>query len=71
MAAEKTSSTQLDRMAEVLRRSEGTCAVTLVLAMKDGAEAFLTLGKDFRVEVSDDVLSGLEKIFGEQVAELR
>ncbi|MBN9161823.1 MAG: DNA polymerase III subunit alpha, partial [Myxococcales bacterium] len=71
LLAEKTTTAQLDKMAEVLRRSEGTCPVSLVFAMKDGAEAFLTLGKDFRVEVSDEVLSGLEKIFGEQVAELR
>ena len=71
LLAEKTTTAQLDKMAEVLRRSEGTCPVSLVFAMKDGAEAFLTLGKEFRVEVSDEVLSGLEKIFGEQVAELR
>ncbi|MBX3261419.1 MAG: DNA polymerase III subunit alpha [Labilithrix sp.] len=71
LLAEKTTPAQLDKMAEILGRSEGTCPVTLVFAMKDGAEAFLTLGKDFRVEVSDEVLSGLEKIFGEQVAELR
>ncbi|MBX3202884.1 MAG: DNA polymerase III subunit alpha, partial [Labilithrix sp.] len=71
LLAEKTTPAQLDRMAEILGRSEGTCPVTLVFAMKDGAEAFLALGRDFRVEVSDEVLSGLEKIFGEQVAELR
>ena len=58
-------------MADVLGRSEGTCPVTLVPTMNDGAEAILALGKAFRVEVSDEVLSGLEKIFGEQVAELR
>jgi DNA polymerase-3 subunit alpha len=71
LPVEKTTTAQLDRMAQVLGRSEGACPVTLVLAMKDGAEALLQLGKDFRVEVSDEVLSGLEKIFGEQVAELR
>ena len=43
------------------RSSNGNCPVTLVLAMKDGAEAFLSLGKEFRVEVSDEVLSGLEQ----------
>jgi DNA polymerase-3 subunit alpha len=69
--ADRTTLSQLDRMAGVLARSEGRCPVTLVLTMKDGAEAVLALGKDFRVEVSDEVLSGLEKIFGEQVAELR
>ena len=68
---DRTSPGQLEKMAEVLARSSGTCPVTLVLAMKDGAEAFLSLGKGFRVEVSDEVLSGLERVFGEQVAELR
>ena len=58
-------------MAEVLGRSSGNVPVSLVVAMKDGAEAFLSLGNAFRVEVGDEVLSGLEKIFGEQVAELR
>ncbi|MFO0736285.1 MAG: DNA polymerase III subunit alpha [Labilithrix sp.] len=71
LPVEKTSTAQLDQMAQVLGKSEGGVPVTLVLAMKDGAEALLQLGKGFRVEVSDEVLSGLEKIFGEQVAELR
>jgi DNA polymerase-3 subunit alpha len=68
---ERTTERHLTRMAEVLARSNGNCPVALVLAMKDGAEAFLSLGKNYRVEVSDEVLSGLERIFGEQVAELR
>jgi DNA polymerase-3 subunit alpha len=71
LRAERTTEDHFRKMAEVLARSNGNCPVALVLAMKDGAEAFLTLGKTFRVEVSDDVLSGLERIFGEQVAELR
>jgi DNA polymerase-3 subunit alpha len=71
LAADQTSRVQLQQMADVLSRSGGSCPVTLVLTMRDGAEAILSLGKGFRVEVSDEVLSGLEKIFGEQVAELR
>jgi DNA polymerase-3 subunit alpha len=71
LLVDKTTPAQLDKMAEVLGRSDGNIPVALVLAMKDGAEAFLSLGPGFRVEVSDEVLSGLEKIFGEQVAELR
>ena len=71
LRAERTTEAHLKRMAEVLARSNGNCPVALVLAMQDGAEAFLSLGKQFRVEVSDEVLSGLERIFGEQVAELR
>jgi DNA polymerase-3 subunit alpha len=71
LSEERHNAQQLEKMAEVLARSNGNCPVGLVLAMKDGAEAFLSLGKNYRVEVSDEVLSGLERIFGEQVAELR
>ena len=71
LLAEKTTTAQLDKMAEVLSKSAGKCPVTLVFAMKDGAEAYLQLGHQYRVEVSDEMLSGLEKVFGEQVAELR
>ena len=71
LRADRIDQQHLTKMADVLGRSTGNCPVTLVLAMKDGAEAFLALGKAFRVEVSDEVLSGLERIFGEQVAELR
>ena len=71
LPADKTTPAQLDRMADVLGKSDGTCPVTLVLALNNGAEAIVGLGKGYRVEVSDEVLSGLEKIFGEQVAELR
>ena len=71
LRADRIDEQHLEKMAEVLGRSTGNVPVTLVLAMKDGAEAFLSLGKGFRVEVSDEVLSGLERVFGEQVAELR
>ena len=71
LPADKTTPAQLDKMADVLGKSDGTCPVTLVLALSNGAEAIVALGKGYRVEVSDEVLSGLEKIFGEQVAELR
>jgi DNA polymerase III subunit alpha len=67
----RTTKQDLARMAEVLGRSGGACPVTLHLSLPDGAEAVLSLGKDFRVEVSDTVLAGLERVFGEQVAELR
>jgi DNA polymerase III subunit alpha len=71
LSADGTRPEHLEKMAGVLARSQGQCPVTLVLAMPDGAEAVLSLGKTWRIEPSDDVLSGLEKIFGEQVAELR
>jgi DNA polymerase-3 subunit alpha len=65
----------LVRMADVLAlgnaEGKGDCPVTLYLGMPDGAEAVLSLGKGFRVEVTDPLLAGLERVFGEQVAELR
>jgi hypothetical protein len=45
--------------------------VALCVSFADGAEAVLTLGEGWRVDVGDALLSGLERIFGEQVAELR
>jgi DNA polymerase-3 subunit alpha len=71
LVADRTTTSDLDRMAEVLRRSEGKCPVSLAFTTKEGAEALLALGPDYRVEVGDELLSSLEKIFGEQVAELR
>jgi DNA polymerase-3 subunit alpha len=62
---------ELTRMADVLSGSPGDTPVSVVIQLHDGAEAVLALGKRFRVEVGDTVLSGLERIFGEQVAELR
>jgi DNA polymerase-3 subunit alpha len=62
---------ELRRMAEVLTSAPGETQVTLTMGLEDGSEAMLALGKRFRVEVGDAVLSGLERVFGEQVAELR
>ncbi len=62
---------ELRRMAEVLSSAPGDTQVTLTMGLEDGSEAMLALGKRFRVEVGDAVLSGLERVFGEQVAELR
>jgi DNA polymerase-3 subunit alpha len=62
---------QLQKMRDVLASWPGACPVSLQLVMPDGAEALIALGKDCRVEVGDQVLAGLERIFGEQVAELR
>ncbi|MCL2777994.1 MAG: DNA polymerase III subunit alpha [Polyangiaceae bacterium] len=71
LRAEATHDDDLRKMAEVLAKSKGACPITLTFKMSDGAEAVLGLGQNFRVEVSDELLSGLERIFGAQVAELR
>ena len=69
--ARKTTEADLRKMVTVLGSSKGACPVTLYLSLPDQAEAVLALGRDFRVDVSDVVLAGLERVFGEQVAELR
>ncbi len=71
LAAAEVRRPQLEAMRDVLRGARGECPVSLHLALPDGAEAVLSLGGDYRVEVGDAVLSGLERVFGAPVAELR
>jgi hypothetical protein len=54
-----------------LSLTKGQCPVALIVSFSDGAEALLMLGDAWRVDVGDPLLSGLERVFGEQVAELR
>jgi DNA polymerase-3 subunit alpha len=61
----------LQRLADHLASCKGACPVTLTLTLDDGAEVQLSLGQQFRVEASDKMLSGLERLFGQNVAELR
>ena len=69
--AERVGSTELASLARVMSGAKGNCPVALYLSFPDGAEAVLTLGETWRVDVGDSLLSGIERIFGEQVAELR
>jgi DNA polymerase-3 subunit alpha len=69
--AERTRASDLTSLARVLSAAKGTCPVALHVSFADGAEAVLTLGDGWRVDVGDALLSGIERIFGEQVAELR
>jgi DNA polymerase-3 subunit alpha len=71
IAHERARSESLQKLAELLRTCRGGCPVTLTLSLDDGAEVQLSLGPEFRVEASDPMLAGLEKLFGERVAELR
>jgi hypothetical protein len=43
----------------------------MYVSFADGAEVQLALGDAWRVDVGDALLSGIERIFGEQVAELK
>jgi DNA polymerase-3 subunit alpha len=69
--AERTRPADLASLARVLSSAKGSCPVALYVAFDGGAEAVLTLGEAWRVDVGDALLSGIERIFGEQVAELR
>jgi DNA polymerase-3 subunit alpha len=69
--AEQTRPSDLQSLAKVLSDAKGTCPVALYVSFVDGAEAVLTLGEGWRVDVGDGLFSGIERIFGEQVAELR
>lgn len=69
LAAEQTSRERLAQLADLLAGSPGSCPVVLVLALPDGAEAVLDL-LDKRVTPNEAVLAGLERMFGDTVAEL-
>jgi DNA polymerase-3 subunit alpha len=71
LRAERTSPSHLASLARVLNTAKGTIPVALYLSFGDGAEAVLSLGDAWRVDVGDKLLSGIERVFGEQVAELR
>ena len=71
LSASQVQRGQLEKVRDVLRSARGECPVSLYLTLPDGAEALFAFGSEFRVEVGDPVLSGLERIFGAQVAELR
>ncbi len=71
LRAEGTRPADLASLARVMATAKGPCPVALHLSFVDGAEAILSLGEAWRVDVGDTLLSGIERIFGEQVAELR
>ncbi|MBX3128735.1 MAG: DNA polymerase III subunit alpha [Polyangiaceae bacterium] len=70
LPAERAVAPQLERLMQVLQASPGPCPVEVILALPGGAEAILALDRT-RVSPTDQVLSGLERVFGDTVAELR
>jgi DNA polymerase-3 subunit alpha len=69
--ADRTRAADLAGLARVLSAARGSVPVALHVTFEGGAEAVLALGDGWRVDVGDALLSGIERIFGEQVAELR
>ncbi|MCA9599582.1 MAG: DNA polymerase III subunit alpha [Myxococcales bacterium] len=70
LSSERAARSELEKLRALLEDSPGSCPVELVLSLPDGAEAILALDET-RVTPSDRVLSGLERMFGDTVAELR
>jgi DNA polymerase-3 subunit alpha len=70
LEAERTARQDLVALRDLLSTAPGPCPVELVLSLPDGAEAVMAL-EGTRVTPSDAVLSGLERMFGSTVAELR
>ncbi|HVW30669.1 MAG TPA: DNA polymerase III subunit alpha [Polyangiaceae bacterium] len=68
--ATETGPEQLESLKSLLADSPGACPVDLVLALPEGARAVLTI-EGARVDPSDTMLSGLERLFGGTVTELR
>jgi DNA polymerase-3 subunit alpha len=71
LAAERTRPDHLKGLRDVLVKSPGNCPVNVVIELADGAQAILSLGASIKVAPSDAMLAGLERLFGENVAELR
>jgi DNA polymerase-3 subunit alpha len=63
-------SQRFDQLKQLFERHTGHCPVDLVLSLPNGAQAQLVLD-GVKVQASDAVLSGLERLFGGYVAELR
>jgi DNA polymerase-3 subunit alpha len=68
--ANDTKAEQFEGLKSLLAESPGACSVDLLLDLPEGARAVLTI-EGARVDPSDAMLSGLERLFGSSVAELR
>jgi DNA polymerase-3 subunit alpha len=70
LRAANAGTARLTALREVLDESQGACPVEVVIVLDDGTEAVLAL-EGTRVMPNDAMLSALERVFGEPVAELR
>jgi DNA polymerase-3 subunit alpha len=70
LRADRVGRAELGELEALLARSPGACSVELLIQLPDGAEACLACDQH-KVEPSDALLGGLERVFGEAVAELR
>lgn len=68
LKADTTSTARLEELGAVLRASAGGCPVDVQLELGGGAQAVLALRRG--VTPSDTLLSQLERVFGDTIAEL-
>jgi DNA polymerase-3 subunit alpha len=71
LAAERTRPDHLRGLRELLERSPGSCPVSVIIELEGGAQAVLAVNHGIKVAASDAMLAGLERLFGDNVAELR
>lgn len=69
LSSDSTKLEDLEGMARAFEAHAGNCPVSLDLDLGEGTVVELDLG--LRVEIGDGVFAALERVFGEQVAELR
>ncbi len=69
--AKNVDDKKLEKVRDLFLGSKGDCPVVVQLTLGKGREALLSLGREWRVDVGDELYAGLEKLFGAQVAELR
>jgi DNA polymerase III subunit alpha len=69
LSADSLREEQFKQLRDVLEKCPGRCPVSLVLTLGPDAEAILALPA-FSVEPSDAMLAGLERVFGQKVAQL-
>ncbi len=60
---------ELEGLRELIRLHSGPCPVEVVLQLPDGARAMLSV-EGARVDPSDAMLGGIERVFGDTVADL-
>ncbi|HSQ64482.1 MAG TPA: DNA polymerase III subunit alpha, partial [Polyangiaceae bacterium] len=71
LSSDQIGDKTLEQMSRLFSGVRGQCSVMMELSLSSGAQALLSFGPAYRVEIGDPLLSGLERLFGTQVAELR
>jgi DNA polymerase-3 subunit alpha len=68
--ADTCSPEQIDALRLLLASSRGSCKTVLRLAIPERSETVIVLGDNWSVAPTEELLSGLERLFGQPVARL-